>query len=121
MRKTWIGYVLLLLGGIFGIHKFYLGQWVWGLIYLFTGGIFLIGCLVDLFTLPTQVRLYNLENGHLPPQRAGGGLRSSGSAPPLAPALANQRRREALLTADRRIQQFSHRLDHLEAAIHAKQ
>jgi len=118
MRKTWIGYVLLLLGGIFGIHKFYLGQWVWGLIYLFTGGIFLIGCLVDLFTLPSQVRLYNVENGHLPPHHTSGTRRNA--APPLQPALVQQRRREALVAADRRIQQFSHRLDHLEAAIHAK-
>ena len=45
--------------GLLGIHKFYLGKMLWGLVYLFTGGLFGIGWLIDLFTLPTQVENYN--------------------------------------------------------------
>jgi hypothetical protein len=31
----------------------------WGILYIFTGGLFLIGWLVDIFTIPSQVRRYN--------------------------------------------------------------
>jgi TM2 domain-containing membrane protein YozV len=41
--------------GIFGVHRFYMGKWGTGLIYLFTGGIFLIGQVIDFWTLNDQV------------------------------------------------------------------
>ena len=56
LRSTGAAYLLWLLGGIFGLHKFYLGQPVTGIVYLFTLGVFLIGVLLDLFTLPRQVK-----------------------------------------------------------------
>ena len=40
------------LGG-FGIHRFYTGHTVLGIIYLFTGGIFLIGVIVDFVMILT--------------------------------------------------------------------
>lgn len=46
------------LGGL-GIHKFYLGKTGMGVAYIFTGGLFLVGLAVDLFTLGRQVRDYN--------------------------------------------------------------
>ena len=46
------------LGGIGG-HKFYLGKPGMGILYLFTFGLFTIGWIVDLFTLPNQVRRVN--------------------------------------------------------------
>lgn len=49
---TWI---LLTFLGVFGVHRFYLGKWVTGLIWLLTGGLFLIGVLYDLWTLNTQI------------------------------------------------------------------
>ena len=49
---TWI---LLTFLGIFGIHRFYLGKWVTGIIWLLTGGLFLFGLLYDLWTLNTQI------------------------------------------------------------------
>lgn len=38
---------ITLLGGIFGIHKFLKGKFLLGFIYLFTGGLFLVGWLID--------------------------------------------------------------------------
>ncbi|MCP4472608.1 MAG: NINE protein [Gammaproteobacteria bacterium] len=48
-------WILLTFLGIFGIHRFYLGKWVTGLIWLFTAGLFLFGLLYDLWTLNGQV------------------------------------------------------------------
>ena len=50
-----VSWILLTFLGIFGIHRFYLGKWVTGLIWLFTGGLFLLGLLYDLWTLNTQI------------------------------------------------------------------
>ena len=50
-----VAWILLAFLGIFGAHRFYLGKWVTGLIYLCTGGLFLVGWLYDLVTLNDQV------------------------------------------------------------------
>jgi len=42
--------------GFAGIHRFYSGRWVTGLIWVLTGGLLLIGQLVDLFLIPGQCR-----------------------------------------------------------------
>ena len=52
----WIFLVFL---GAFGIHRMYMGKWVTGIIYLFTGGIFLLGILYDLWTLNDQITVAN--------------------------------------------------------------
>ncbi|WP_294396689.1 TM2 domain-containing protein [Prosthecobacter sp.] len=49
---TWI---LLTFLGVFGIHRFYMGKWLSGLIYLCTGGLFLVGVIYDFCTLNTQI------------------------------------------------------------------
>lgn len=54
-----VSWILLTFLGIFGIHRFYLEKWVTGIIWLFTGGFFLIGILYDLWTLNGQVSEYN--------------------------------------------------------------
>lgn len=50
-----IGWVLLTFLGFFGIHRFYLGKWITGIIWLLTGGLFLLGVLYDYWTLNEQV------------------------------------------------------------------
>ena len=54
-----IGWLLLTFLGLFGIHRMYMGKWVTGLIYLCTGGLFLVGYLYDLWTLNDQISLIN--------------------------------------------------------------
>ncbi len=50
-----IGYVLWLVG-FTGAHRFYYGKQITGIIWLFTGGLLLIGWIVDLFLIPSMNR-----------------------------------------------------------------
>lgn len=54
-----VSWLLLSFLGLFGIHRFYMRKYVTGIIWLFTGGLFLIGYLYDLWTLNEQVTLQN--------------------------------------------------------------
>lgn len=56
-----VAWLLLAFLGLFGIHRFYLGKVVSGLVYLFTGGLLGIGWLYDLWTLNSQISERNLE------------------------------------------------------------
>lgn len=49
---TWI---LLTFLGVFGLHRFYMGKWLTGLLYLLTLGLFGIGVFYDYWTLNGQV------------------------------------------------------------------
>ncbi len=48
-------WILLTFLGIFGVHRFYLGKWLSGLVWFFTGGLFALGYLYDYWTLNSQV------------------------------------------------------------------
>ncbi len=52
-----VAWVLLTFLGIFGIHRFYMGKWLSGIIYLLTGGLFLVGIVYDYWTLNEQLTL----------------------------------------------------------------
>jgi len=54
-----IAWALLTFGGYLGLHRFYMGKIVTGLIYLVTGGFFLIGWLYDYWTLNDQISQLN--------------------------------------------------------------
>lgn len=53
---TWI---LLTFLGFLGVHRFYMGKWITGIIWFFTGGLFVVGWLYDLCTLNGQVHEIN--------------------------------------------------------------
>ncbi|SDM03279.1 TM2 domain-containing membrane protein YozV [Modicisalibacter muralis] len=50
-----LAWVLLTFLGVFGVHRMYMGKWFTGLVYLFTGGLFLLGVLYDFWTLNDQI------------------------------------------------------------------
>ncbi len=54
-----IAWLLLTFLGIFGIHRMYCGKWGTGIIYLLTGGLFLVGIIYDFWTLNEQISLIN--------------------------------------------------------------
>jgi TM2 domain-containing membrane protein YozV len=56
-----LAWVLLTFLGIFGAHRFYLGKWLSGFVWLLTGGLFLLGWLYDLWTLNEQVDEVNRD------------------------------------------------------------
>ncbi len=58
-RNIGVAYLLWLMLGILGAHKLYLRRPMMALIYLFTVGLFLVGWIVDLFTMGEQVDACN--------------------------------------------------------------
>jgi TM2 domain-containing membrane protein YozV len=50
-----VAWILNTFLGYLGIHRFYMGKWGTGIIYLLTGGLFLIGWLYDFCTLNRQI------------------------------------------------------------------
>ncbi len=54
-RSYNVSWLLLTFLGIFGIHRFYLGKWLTGLLWLLTGGLLMLGVLYDYWTLNGQV------------------------------------------------------------------
>lgn len=57
-KNKWTAFVLCLLLGYFGAHKFYEGKVGMGVLYLFTLGLFGIGWFVDLIVLLTKTNPY---------------------------------------------------------------
>lgn len=62
-KSTAIAYILWLIGGfgVLGFQRFYLGKIGSGLLWFFTGGVFGIGALFDLFTLRSKVETHNMS------------------------------------------------------------
>lgn len=57
-KNKWVAFVLCLLFGYIGIHKFYEGKIGIGILYLLTVGLFGSGILVDLIVLLTKPNPY---------------------------------------------------------------
>ena len=54
-----LAWILLTFLGLFGVHRFYMRKWLTGLLWLLTGGFFLLGWLYDFWTLNGQVDAIN--------------------------------------------------------------
>ncbi|MDE0888652.1 MAG: NINE protein [Phycisphaerales bacterium] len=63
MKSTGTSYLLWLLCfvGVCGIHRLYNGRIITGVIWLLTGGLFMIGQIIDLFLIPGIVDRANAE------------------------------------------------------------
>jgi len=67
MYSVGIAYLLWLISGCgaLGFHRFYLGKIPTGLLWMFTGGLGMVGSIYDFFTLPGQVREANMRQAML--------------------------------------------------------
>ena len=54
-RGQFVAWILLTFLGLLGIHRFYMGKILTGVLYLLTGGLLGIGWLYDFCTLNTQI------------------------------------------------------------------
>lgn len=50
-RNRWVALLFCFLGGVIGLHRFYVGKIGTGILYLFTGGLFGIGIFVDFIVI----------------------------------------------------------------------
>ena len=62
-KSAGVAYLMMLFSfiGICGIQHFYLGKTGRGILWLLTLGVFGIGLIIDLFTLPAQTRQVNAQ------------------------------------------------------------
>jgi TM2 domain-containing membrane protein YozV len=56
-----VAWILLTFLGVLGVHRFYMGKWFTGILYLLTGGLFIIGYIYDYWTLNEQLNILNSE------------------------------------------------------------
>jgi TM2 domain-containing membrane protein YozV len=54
-----VAWVLLTFLGLLGIHRFYMGKWFTGILYLCSAGIFGMGYIYDYWTLNDQITVIN--------------------------------------------------------------
>ncbi len=54
-----VAWILLTFLGLLGVHRFYIGKWVTGIVYLCTAGLLGIGYLYDFWTLNDQITIRN--------------------------------------------------------------
>lgn len=59
-KNKMVALILCIFLGVIGAHKFYEGKIGMGILYLFTGGLFAIGWIVDIITLATKPSTYYL-------------------------------------------------------------
>jgi len=50
-KSKWVSFFLCLFLGYLGIHKFYEGRILLGIVYIFTCGLFGVGVIIDLIIL----------------------------------------------------------------------
>ncbi len=50
-----LAWILLTFLGVFGVHRMFIGKWISGIVWLLTGGLFLVGYVYDFWTWNEQV------------------------------------------------------------------
>lgn len=63
MKSKSTMFLLWLFGGMFGLHRFYVGKTMSGLLFAFTGGFCVLGWALDFFKLGAMVDEYNAKFG----------------------------------------------------------
>ena len=58
-----LAWILLTFLGVLGVPRMYLGKWITGILYFFTGGLFVLGWLYDFWTLNEQITDVNAQRG----------------------------------------------------------
>ena len=58
LRNKWVALLLCVFFGFFGAHKFYEGKMGMGILYMFTGGLFFIGVVLDFLALLAKPNPY---------------------------------------------------------------
>ncbi len=63
MRSVGMAYGLwaLCIVGVAGVHRFYAGRYITGVIWLLTWGLLGIGLLIDLFLIPSMIEKKNRD------------------------------------------------------------
>ncbi len=56
-----VAWILLTFLGLLGVHRMYMGKWLTGILYLLTGGLFLVGYIYDYWTLNDQLSEINSQ------------------------------------------------------------
>lgn len=60
-KNKWVAFILCLFLGVIGAHKFYEGKAGMGILYLFTGGLFFIGVIIDLIAILGKPNTYYVK------------------------------------------------------------
>ena len=60
--NKWVSLILCLFLGFFGVHKFYEGDYIMGIVYILTFGLFYIGAIVDIFLILAKPETYPRKN-----------------------------------------------------------
>jgi TM2 domain-containing membrane protein YozV len=64
-RDIGFAYLLWLAGflGVAGVHRFYMGRWISGLLWLCTGGLCMVGQIIDAIVMPKMIDASNQGQG----------------------------------------------------------
>lgn len=54
IKDKWVAFILAILIGWLGVHRFYVGKVGTGILYLFTAGFFFIGVIIDIILILTN-------------------------------------------------------------------